>query len=321
MRILFCSSFPPVGPVRAGHQLPVDRLLAELRQRHVVRMIAPWRERDGRPPAEVEGLRLVMLMEPGSVRKRVRATTRAVGAWARLRPATLPPVAPALREAIAVELEDFDPDVVHVTLDHLAELGRELSDWPSVLVPLDARHLNVSAKAELKSGASRAVWRCEAALMKRFAARVYPDFDRVVTVSAADARALEALNPRLVTSVIPNGVDSSRFSHDGRTPRQPGRLLFTGVMNVAPNIAAALYLAREILPAVRSRLPEASLAIVGRRPSPWVRELGEAEGVEVPGEVPDLRPWLSGASVFVCPMVSGTGIKNKLLEALANGLP
>ncbi len=67
--------------------------------------------------------------------------------------------------------------------------------------------------------------------------------------------------------------------------------------------------------------PDARLALVGRAPPPRVRALAGLPGVDVTGEVPDVRPWLTGSRVFVCPMVTGTGIKNKLLEAMATGLP
>jgi len=61
--------------------------------------------------------------------------------------------------------------------------------------------------------------------------------------------------------------------------------------------------------------------LVGRAPAPRVRALAELDGVEVTGEVRDIRPWLAGSSVYACPMISGTGIKNKLLEAMACGMP
>jgi glycosyltransferase involved in cell wall biosynthesis len=92
-------------------------------------------------------------------------------------------------------------------------------------------------------------------------------------------------------------------------------------MSYAPNVLAAEFLAREIFPRVCTAWPEARLAIVGRSPTPRVRALADLSGVEVTGEVPDIRPWLTGSRVYACPMTSGTGIKNKLLEAMACGLP
>jgi glycosyltransferase involved in cell wall biosynthesis len=320
MRILVCSSIPPLAGVKTGDHLQVNALLDELRKRHTVRVIAPWREGGGPMPEKVSGVRLVPVSGPER-RTTVRAAGHAVASWARAGSATNPRLPPGFRREVAAELEDFAPDVVHVTLGSLAELGLELQDWPSVLAPLDAQHLNISATADLYTGIRRLAWRVEGAMVRRFERRYYPLFDRVVVVSSADARALGRLDPGLALAVIPNGVDAERFSPDGVATRLPGRLVFTGVMDVAPNVTAAQFLAREILPAVRGAYPTASLAIVGRSPVKDVLALAELDGVEVVGEVPALEPWLSASSVFVCPMLSGTGIKNKLLEALANGLP
>ena len=101
----------------------------------------------------------------------------------------------------------------------------------------------------------------------------------------------------------------------------PGRIVFTGAMNYPPNIVAADFLARLLLPRVRTVRPDTQLVIVGREPDPRVLGLAALDGVDVTGAVDDIRPWLQSAQVFVCPMLSGTGIKNKLLEAMASGLP
>jgi glycosyltransferase involved in cell wall biosynthesis len=97
--------------------------------------------------------------------------------------------------------------------------------------------------------------------------------------------------------------------------------VFHGVMDYPPNINAAEFLARQVMPRVRAIRPQAKLALVGRAPTARIRALARQPGVEVTGEVPDLRPWLQGSRVGVCPMLIGTGIKNKLLEAMASGLP
>ena len=148
----------------------------------------------------------------------------------------------------------------------------------------------------------------------------YGRFDRVIVVSEEDRRALLAVNPTLQIAVIPNGVEADAFDWDG-TPRDRALILFTGVMSYAPNATASEFLARRVLPRVGQAIPAARLALVGRNPGPKVRALGSLPGVEVVGEVPEMRPWLSRAGAYACPMLSGTGIKNKLLEAMANGLP
>ena len=91
-------------------------------------------------------------------------------------------------------------------------------------------------------------------------------------------------------------------------------------MAYAPNVAAMRYFTDEVLPLVRQSRPDTRLTIVGRDPAPAVLAMA-SEGVDVTGEVDDVRPYLAAAAVFVAPMVSGSGIKNKVLEAMAMACP
>jgi glycosyltransferase involved in cell wall biosynthesis len=167
----------------------------------------------------------------------------------------------------------------------------------------------------------RRLLRAEAGRVRRFERSEYGRFGRVVVVSDADAAALRSVSPGLDVTVVPNGVDASHYAPDPTVERDERRIVFTGVMSYAPNVLAAEFLARRVFPLVRTAVPEARLAIVGRKPAPRVAALAGLDGVEVTGEVPDIVPWLAGSRVYACPMISGTGIKNKLLEAMASGAP
>jgi glycosyltransferase involved in cell wall biosynthesis len=92
-------------------------------------------------------------------------------------------------------------------------------------------------------------------------------------------------------------------------------------MNFAPNVDAMLYFTKSIWPLIKELVPKARMQIVGRSPSPEIHSLQSINGIEIVGEVPDIRPYIKSASVFVCPMRLGSGIKNKLLEAMSSGLP
>jgi glycosyltransferase involved in cell wall biosynthesis len=119
--------------------------------------------------------------------------------------------------------------------------------------------------------------------------------------------------------VIPNGVDAEFFTPLSFDERRR-TVVFHGAMNFTPNVRAAEYLALQVWPNVRRRRPNAQLKIVGRAPVRKIRALAAIHGVEVTGEVKDVRPWLRQGRVFACPMLTGTGIKNKLLEAMASGM-
>ena len=145
-------------------------------------------------------------------------------------------------------------------------------------------------------------------------------FGVVVTNSEVDEQFLQALAPGLRTLTIGNGVDCD-FFHPSPEAGNPDTLLFTGVMSYRPNADAAEYFSHEILPLIRQTHPNAEFHIVGKDPSEQVRALGGQDGVRVLGEVPDVRPHVAGAGIFVCPLRWGAGVKNKLLAALAMEKP
>jgi len=121
-------------------------------------------------------------------------------------------------------------------------------------------------------------------------------------------------------SVMPNGVDTDfwrRSSHE----RGAETVVFTGAMGYPPNTDAALYLIEDIMPLVRRAVPGAQALIVGRDPPPRLRDAGRRPGVTVTGFVDDMRPYLERATVFAAPLRFGAGIQNKLLEAMAMGVP
>ena len=314
MRILICATEAPLPPVNGFRRL-LTAITSELRQEHTLRVLA-FRAPDQARSSTDESLRLLPQPEDAFPASAVRAA-RAV---AQRRPLRADRLAEPMVEPLQEELASFGPDVVHVTSGRLAGLGRTLVGHPAVLGALDAMHLNTEARALVASGLRRRLLRMEVGRVRRFESTEYRRFARVTVVSEADRAALLEVDPSLEIDVIPNGVDVEFFSPGQETTPDTRRIVFTGVMSYAPNVSAAEFLALEVFPRVRRHRPDARLAIVGRAPGPRVRALA-ASGVDVPGEVPDIRVPLRGSRVFACPMTSGTGIKNKLLEAMACGLP
>jgi glycosyltransferase involved in cell wall biosynthesis len=144
----------------------------------------------------------------------------------------------------------------------------------------------------------------------------------VLFVSQADADSFKRFMPFANSVVVENGVDEAYFrpdatstpDHDSSVPE----IVFEGSMFFTPNIDAARYFVETVFPLIRQALPDARFTIVGRNPSNEVKALA-GNGVVVTGSVPDVRPYLQRAGVFVCPMRSGAGIKNKILQAWAMG--
>ena len=121
-------------------------------------------------------------------------------------------------------------------------------------------------------------------------------------------------------TVVPNGVDLDYWRRSSQI-RGENTIVFTGGMNYPPNTDAAMHLIEEVFPLVQQSVPDARLLIVGRDPTPELVAAGRRAGVTVTGFVDDVRPYLQRATVFAAPLRFGAGIQNKLLEALAMGVP
>ena len=147
--------------------------------------------------------------------------------------------------------------------------------------------------------------------------------DIVTVVSPVDAEAIRRVAPGTRVEVVVNGVDTDQFAPGvlGDIAVEPDTIVFSGAMSFAPNVEAVLWFSREVMPLLLARRPGVRFRIVGRDPSSAVMALAEDPAIEVTGFVDDVRPWLAGSAVVVVPMVSGSGVKNKLLEAMAIGRP
>lgn len=141
--------------------------------------------------------------------------------------------------------------------------------------------------------------------------------DGCVLTSEREQAILRRHEPRTVTAVVPNGVDVDYFRPDSALP-DAERLVFTGLMGYRPNVDAAEWFVREVLPLVLRARPRATLYIVGAYPSAEVQRLA-GPNVIVTGAVPDVRPYVARAAVGVVPILAGSGTRLKVLEGLAMG--
>jgi len=159
------------------------------------------------------------------------------------------------------------------------------------------------------------------ARMGRFEGRTLSRFNLVLAVSDADRCTIGRLYPdvKAPVRVVPTGVDTAYFLPSDHEAVEPARLVFTGSMDWLPNEDAMLYFTREILPRIREAAPAVTVSIVGREPTARVKALAADAGIEVTGSVPDVRPWIRRAAVYVVPLRIGGGTRLKIFEAMAMG--
>jgi glycosyltransferase involved in cell wall biosynthesis len=228
---------------------------------------------------------------------------------------------PPMWEAVSRRVAGQRYDVVHFfggvqVYEHRdAAAGR-----PRIIVPYESYALRLSrARAAAVTPGERIRARAALALARRYERTIYQGFDRVVVLSEADRAALRALRPGLPVLVIPNGVDVAHFRPAG-APAGPPVLVLHGNYAYGPNVDAARRLVREVLPRVRAEVPDARVALVGPGPPAALAALA-GSAVDVTGWVADVRPFLARAACLVAPIRQGAGMRNKLLEALAAGVP
>lgn len=161
----------------------------------------------------------------------------------------------------------------------------------------------------------RLVYQREFRHLQAFEAHINQTFEACLVVSEEEKRLLPY--PANVT-VMPNGIDCQAFVPRG--PQPEGTLIFTGAMNYFPNVDGVTWFHREIWPHVKAHHPAVRWLIAGMDPAPQVRAL-EAADITVTGYVPDMRDMLAQATVCVVPLRIAKGVQNKVLEAMAMGIP
>jgi glycosyltransferase involved in cell wall biosynthesis len=207
-------------------------------------------------------------------------------------------------------------DIVHTRQLPMAGIAAGLDHPARLLELVDSETLQAARRVRPLAPPTwlRAL---SAQLVERHAVR---RFDACTTVAEADAQVIRRLAPGVPVFVTPNGVDAAYFAPLDM-PEQPETIIFTGAMSFPPNVTAVLHFYQHILPLIRRELPNVRFVIAGRDPTPRIAALASDPLVTVTNFVEDMRPWLARASLVVCPMVMGSGIKNKVLEALAMARP
>jgi glycosyltransferase involved in cell wall biosynthesis len=224
----------------------------------------------------------------------------------------------SMAKAVREFLEREPVDVIFFSGKDTFPVIERVPGTPIVADCCDATSLRV--RGEMRhSKLPRRLWLLLRLLeVRRIEERVVRATPHLAFVSARDR---EAMGVRGSTGeIVPQAVDTLFWSRGDRTS-EPNTLVFTGVMSYPPNHDAAMYLAREVLPRVRARVPDVRLLLAGKDPSDELIAAEKDPAITVTGFVEDIRDYLAKGVVFVAPIRYASGVQNKVLEAMAMGLP
>ncbi|RIK42587.1 MAG: hypothetical protein DCC55_08375 [Chloroflexi bacterium] len=308
-------------PLDKGDRLTVFHLLKYFSQRHQVSLIC-FLEAD-QDPAWVEKVApFCARVEVIPLRKLRAYGNCAFGLLSRT-PLQIQYYAdPNVARAVRSVIDEMKPDLLYAHTIRMGQYIEPYRTYPRVLAMQISMTLNYRRLAERASSwPSKFMFGTEYRKVRAFEAEFARQFDRVLLISKHDLAAIDQATPLDNVFFSPHGVDFTYFAPDPAVQKEPNSLIFTGNMNYAPNVDAALYFYSEIFPFVREQLPVAKLKIVGADPAPEILALKQDAAVQVTGRVPDLRVYMKQACVAIDPLRVGAGLQNKVLEGMSMGLP
>lgn len=318
MRILYLAQRVPYPPDR-GDKITTYREIIHLARDHEVSVACLG---DGPEDLEnVAALESLVASVDAVLLRRQQARVRALAALASGTPLTVAYFnEKTLHKRIAARMASRHFDAVVVYSSGMAQFVEPYADVPRIMQFADLDSLKWKQYARHYLPPRRWVYAAEARRLLRYERHIATTFCHSLVSTPCELQDFEQLIPGAAVSCVSNGVDLDYFQ-----PRDIGKdksmLVFTGVMDYFPNVQGVLWFCHEVLPLVRARVPDVTFTICGARPNAAVQALGRLPGVKVTGRVPDVRPYLARAEVGVVPLQTARGIQNKLLEAMAMGLP
>lgn len=341
-KILFMTQVLPY-PLHSGAKIRAYYVLRYLSQHHEVTLLSFTRE-DDKPEAVAHLRSFCHAVHTVPMRRSLFRNLRAV-AKASLTGQSIIIVRDEIAEmhrTIRGLLAAHAFDVIHADQTSMAQYGlyaqKVAAQMPGnarISTVLDAHNALYRIPERMArheaNPLKRWLYLREARTLARYEAETYDRFDRVVFVTRVDQEQLAHLSshdaqsassiPKTPTSVIPICVDIENKPLVARNDR-PLTVSHIGTMFWPPNVEGVLWFAREVFPRVLAEVPEARFVIVGKDPPQEVRDLAlQVRNVQVTGYVPDLEPYLAETSVFIVPLRAGGGMRVKIIDAWAWGLP
>jgi glycosyltransferase involved in cell wall biosynthesis len=318
MRICFLSQALPYLPSRGGFRLYGANLMRHLSQRHNIELISLLEDGDEDhldwPRQYCSDVLAVPKVNANIVRRLANVSSGYL--WGR-------PLVGAREIAAPLQagVASGRWDVLHVEGAYAGGLVPVDLPIPKVLSLHDSWTLRCAEMLKCSQ-----TWREKLHYMflkyyePRYERLVYPRFDACTVVAAPDLEEVRKIVPRARIDLIPYGTDTQYF-HPLPVEKQAGVLVFHSHLGYAPNIEAALEFSNDVLPLIRREVPTAVFHLVGASPSAKIQALASRPGIRISADLPDLRAAVCSGQVYVSAIRHGTGLKSKILEAMAMGMP
>jgi len=226
---------------------------------------------------------------------------------------------PEMEKLVNKVISNVMPDII-ITDNHTAYYAAK-APFPKVVDAVDcASKLWEDLYHSSRTLLEKTFWRLELLRERYKEIKVYNKYDKIFVVTKIDKKLLSNnITPSKII-VLPNGVDSQFLQFPNDHHEEHPSTAYLGHLGDYKNIKSVMYFYQNIYPIIKKRLPSVKFYLIGKDPSPTIKNLQKKDNsVIVTGFVDDIKPYISRASVIIVPTIHGTGIKNKMLVALAMG--
>lgn len=220
-----------------------------------------------------------------------------------------------------ITTEKFDGIYIH--LFRMAQFAEKIQGVRRILDLCDAVSLHMKRTIKFNRGLLWPIYLLEYLRIKRYEWEIIKKFDEVVLISENDREEiLRGTSGPSNIHIVPNGVDYEYFKPNPVNNHKIPRVAFLGYLSTFYNLDALRYFYRGIFPLIKEKIPSIKFSIIGANCPPELKKMAQEDtSVELFCDVKDTRPLLNQSLLFVCPLRVGSGAQNKILEAMAMGLP
>lgn len=222
-----------------------------------------------------------------------------------------------IKSEIESIIQKEKPHHIFCQLIRMAEYVRK-SEVPKTIDYMDTFSIGTKRWAENSKWFLKPIIRREAKMLAAYERAVFQDFNYHTIISEQDKNYLEIPQKEQI-KIVPNGVDMNFFKPNPSIKKEYD-IAFVGNMGYVPNVEGARYLVQEILPLLINKYPNIKILIAGARPTALVQSLA-SENVTITGWVEDIREAYASAKIFAAPLFLGSGLQNKILEAMSMSIP
>ncbi len=317
-KILFLTPRFPY-PIIGGDRLKPNRILSHLAQRHEVTLVSF--NQGGQPPKSyftaVEELGVRVIDVP--LNPMIAGARTIAGMFGKKPLEILYYTQPEFRSVVTKLLRVNNFDLAFAFFMRTAEYLRNIP-MKKILMAEDCRTLyQRRSYEESESLKQRMIRRWEWQKLRKYEPEIVNHFDITTLVSEADIESMKRQNPKAEYRLLSNGTDIDCFTppHNGSVRQN---IIFSGKLDIWANQLMLKTIVGRILPEIRKEFPDIELDIVGAKPPQSVMAYKD-KGINIYPDVPEMKPYLQKAALFIHPHNGGSGIQNKLLEAMACGCP